>query len=330
LEDPIHVSILVAARNEEAVILRCLQSLHALDFPTDRLEILIGDDQSTDRSPQLVQEYITGKPQFRYFRIDQEQSGLKAKANVLAQLSHHARGTFLFYCDADMVVSPQWIAQMLRHFKPGVGVVVGVTRMLPTGFFAGLQSLEWMFVLAGMRLLSYIKVPITGLGNNMAMRREAYEAVGGYETIGFSLVEDYSLFMAIIKKGYDYAQAFNPGILNYSEPLKTYSELLIQRKRWIIGALTLPWVFQASSYLSALFLPLVLLLAFWEPELSAGIALFHYLHVTLGAALTVGILRQRDLWKVVPFFWFYSMSTFTVMLVNYYLPTRTVWKGRRY
>lgn len=41
---------------------------------------------------------------------------------------------------------------------------------------------------------------MTGLGNNMAVSREAYDAVGGYEQIGFSIVEDYALFIAIIRK----------------------------------------------------------------------------------------------------------------------------------
>jgi cellulose synthase/poly-beta-1,6-N-acetylglucosamine synthase-like glycosyltransferase len=330
LEDTLLVSILLAARNEEDTIINCLESLNALQFPAGQLEILIGDDHSTDRTAELVQTYIADKPAFRYFRIDDEWPGLRAKANVLGQLGRQARGRYLFFCDADIVVAPDWVSNLLGYFTPEVGVVVGVTRMHKKGLFADLQSLEWMFVLAGIRLLSYFKVPITGLGNNMAVRREAYDAVGGYEQLGFSLVEDFTLFMAIVKKGYGFVQAFDACILNRSEPLKSYHEFLVQRKRWIIGALTLPCVLQISSYVSALFLPLALLLAFWQPELSAGLALFHYLHVTVGAALTVAILRQRDLWKVVPVFWFYSMAAFTVMLVNYYLPTRTVWKERSY
>jgi cellulose synthase/poly-beta-1,6-N-acetylglucosamine synthase-like glycosyltransferase len=330
LEENSKVSILVAARNEEANIERCLQALSDLDFPAHRLEVLVGDDQSTDETARIIKTFIADKPHFRYFLIEQEVAGLKAKANVLAQLARHARGQYLLFCDADITVPNHWVTNLLQHFKPNTGIVVGVTRMRPEGIFADLQSLEWLFTMGGVRMLSLFKIPITGMGNNMAVTREAYQKVGGYEKIGFSIVEDFSLFMAIIKADFGFVQAFDKGVLARSEPLQSYQELMIQRKRWMVGAMKLPWLLKSVSFVTALFLPFLLVLAFWNPGLSAGIALFHYGHVTLGAAVTVAIIQQRDLWKAVPLFWFYTMINYTCMLVNYYLPNPTVWKGRKY
>src|SRR5687767_10374493 len=56
------VSVLIAARNEAANILGCLQSIESLDYPIDKLEILIGNDDSEDQTRTIVERFIAGKP----------------------------------------------------------------------------------------------------------------------------------------------------------------------------------------------------------------------------------------------------------------------------
>ncbi|WP_262489953.1 glycosyltransferase [Hymenobacter sp. AT01-02] len=65
------VSILIAARNEEATIERCLTALSRLNYPPEQLEILIGDDASTDNTAAIVAAFIANKPQFRLLSIRQ-------------------------------------------------------------------------------------------------------------------------------------------------------------------------------------------------------------------------------------------------------------------
>src|SRR5215217_6242939 len=228
----VRISILVAARNEEQNIERCLRSLDLLDFPKEQLEIIIGDDNSEDNTARIIQQFCTQKPGFRYMKITSRISGLKGKANVLAQLAHVARGHYFLYCDADIAVQPGWATEILSHFKPDSGVVVGVTRMKKhTHLLADLLSMEWLFALTVTRFFSHFKIPITGMGNNMAVSREAYFAIGGYEKIGFSIVEDYALFMAIARAGFDFQMAYKPEVVSISEPVNTFPELLRQRKR---------------------------------------------------------------------------------------------------
>jgi cellulose synthase/poly-beta-1,6-N-acetylglucosamine synthase-like glycosyltransferase len=60
-------SILIAARNEEDTILRCLQAIERLNYPPDRYEVLIGNDQSEDKTGLIIENFIRDKPQFRLF-----------------------------------------------------------------------------------------------------------------------------------------------------------------------------------------------------------------------------------------------------------------------
>ena len=85
------VSILIAARDEEASLPRCLASLRNLDYPQDLLEILVGDDGSTDRTAAVAVAAMQGfAGQFRVVSITDTLGQARGKANVLAHLA--ARG----------------------------------------------------------------------------------------------------------------------------------------------------------------------------------------------------------------------------------------------
>lgn len=328
------ISILLAARNEEKNILRCLNALVAIDYPKEQLEVLIGNDASTDSTGPLIDNFITENRLessfMKVFSIKPSEIGLQGKTNVLAQLAQQATGEYYFFCDADIAVAPTWIKGMLAEFENGVGSVVGVSRMRPLSLFADFQSIEWTTALHGMHLMAQFQIPSTGMGNNMAVSREAYEATGGYEKVGFSIVEDYALYMAILQKGYTFRNAFNQEVISESEPVKSLEELIVQRKRWVKGAMQSRLFLRLIFLGTALLLPFLLILGFFYPQYALSLAGAHYLFVTVGAAVPLLLLRQTNLWKALPFFWFYFTTNTTLMLVNHYLPYKTVWKGRIY
>ena len=329
-EEPVQVSILLAARNEEKNIERCLQSLLELDYPNNKIEILIGDDDSDDKTAAIIQNFIKDKPHYQYFKITDCVAGLKGKANVLAQLSHRAKGKYFFYCDADIAVPPTWIQSMLKHFQANTGVVVGITRMRSKHLFADFLSLEWLFTLSILRFFSIFKIALTGLGNNMAVTREAYFKVGGYEKIGFSIVEDYALFMAIVKAKYKFVQAYTDTIVAHSEPLNSFIELKVQRRRWMHGIMESPLILRICVIMSALYVPIIAVIGIWNPAKSLEMAISHYALITTVVLFAIIFLKQKDLWKTVFFFWFYLMSVCVWMLIIYLSPGETTWKGRNY
>lgn len=330
MEKEIKVSVLLAARNEEHQIIRCLTALSQLTFPRNEIEILIGNDASTDRTEELIRKFIVDKPQFTCFNIGPSDTNLKGKTNVLAQLAHKAKGTYYFYTDADIAVPQGWIQAMLSHFTETDGVVVGVTRIETGNFLSCMQSTEWVFALGLIRAGSRFGIPVTGMGNNMAITAEAYWSVGGYEQVGFSIVEDYAIFMAIIQRGYSFKQAYQTAVITVSTPMPDYIQQLNQRKRWMAGVMQSPWVIRLALVLSATHVPLLLLLGCWMPMLSLWLALSSYVLISAGAFAAIKTLKIQGLYQTLPLFWFYFNINNLVMLVNYILPTPTVWKGRHY
>jgi 1,2-diacylglycerol 3-beta-glucosyltransferase len=234
------VSILVAARNEAATIERCLQSLAALTYPAGLLEILIGDDASTDDTAAVVQRFIADKPQFRLLSIRHRLGAARGKSNVLAHLCRAATSDYFLLTDADMVLSPGWVQALLGAATPGVGIVTGITTASGS-LFGRLQGLDWLFGLNLVRLLTDHGVPVTAVGNNMLVTRAAYESIGGYEALAFTVSEDLQLFTQVVAQGWQFRNLVEPGALGISLPQPTWRQLLQQRKRWMSGAARLPW-----------------------------------------------------------------------------------------
>jgi cellulose synthase/poly-beta-1,6-N-acetylglucosamine synthase-like glycosyltransferase len=326
----VRVSILIAARNEEANILACLEAVAQLDWPASHLDVWIGNDGSEDRTGERVAGFISDKPHFHLLHVTGQVGAARGKSNVLAQLAARATGDYLFFTDADVRVPPAWIKSMLAAWKPGVGLVNGVTLVAGEGLAARLQAIEWVYAISLMRRFAERRIPITAMGNNMMTTREAYLSTGGYERLPFSITEDYQLFRCIRAKGFGFRQAFNPGVLAFTAPAGSWRQLLQQRKRWMTGAMQLPWYQKLFVIAEALLVPAVVALGLYHP-LAAGL-LF-----ALRAALIVGEVRGalrrldqrgrfRDVWPYLP----YHFLVVTANVLYYLLPVPVVWKGRKY
>lgn len=324
------VSILIAARNEETTILDCLWAISQLNYPTDAVEVLIGNDQSTDQTSAVVADYIADKPGFRLIAITESQAGLWGKANVLAQLTRLARGQYLFFTDADTRVPPDWLLEMSGQFAGTVGIVTGVT--LPNGprFLDKLQTIDWLYNLTLTHLVSSFGVPVTAMGNNMAVSRDAYDAVGGYESLPFSVVEDYVLFRAIIGRGFGFRNVLNEDVLARTRPVDTLQQFLNQRKRWMRGATALPGWMVVSLYGQYLAGPLLLLLGWFVPALAVGLYVLKLFVQTLVISLGLGRLRQTRLWPYALLFEVYQLIIGPLSVLYYLSPTQIEWKGRTY
>lgn len=319
------VSVLVAARNEEQNIERCLRSLLRLDYPPEKLEILVGDDDSGDDTLQLAAAVAAEHPEVKVFSIRENLGNARGKANVLAHLARHAGGDIYFITDADIAVPPSWIKGMLTGHTP-VGIVSGVTGVEGNP----LQRIEWLFAMGMLKVITDFNCPVTAVGNNMYVTREAYEAVGGYETIPFSVTEDFELFRQVRKKGFVVLQLYNKDVLAESLPARGFLPLLIQRKRWMHGAVQLPWPvvgilsLQAFYYLALIALliltPAYALLAF-AIKTCVQTAFILRVHRTLGQKVNYAALVIYE---------FYSMILSLSSGVFYLLPVKIIWKDRKY
>ncbi len=121
------VTVIVAARNEEKNILRCLNSLDRLIYPEDKIEIIIVDDNSEDNTNLIVSNFIDGKNKFKLIKTHDKISNLIGKTNALANALKIASGDIIFTTDADCVVNPNWVKKTVSYFQDDVVAVFGYT-----------------------------------------------------------------------------------------------------------------------------------------------------------------------------------------------------------
>jgi len=322
------ISILVAARNEEENILACLKALNNLHYPQHRLQILIGNDSSTDKTVEIVENFIQGKSKFQLIHISENIGNAVGKANVLAQLAHEAKGEWLFFTDADIIHQPNWVLNMLE---------LGGDKDLITGFTwienNALQAIEWTLTLGVAKIFSDFKLPTTAMGNNMAVKKEAYLKTGGYEALKSSVVEDFVLLQAIIKQGGSFINLLEKDIKAISKPTKSFLELLQQRKRWMQGAIQAPWYAKTYITLKVMFI-FALLGAFlinpeqWQIILGAwGIKIISQ---SLLVLLFLRRIQQKVLWMYLLFYEVYTSILTPLFILYYVIPFRVFWKGRKY
>jgi len=324
-------TVIVAARNEEANILRCLKSLDALVYPEDKLEIIIVDDRSTDATGKIIDEYIKDKKRFIKLVTTKEIGRLKGKTNALANAIKIANGEIILTTDADCEVAPTWAKAIASYFRKDVGMVNGYTDQSAENNFEGMQSLDFIYLLAVASGATNFNKPLSCIGNNMAYRKSAYTDVGGYENLPFSVTEDFNLMFAIFKlKKYKLISPLDIESLVTSAPCANIKSLVHQKKRWGVGGLKSPlrgYMVMASGFLAHV---CMLLTPFMFSTHALSLA---FLKILLDFLLLYPVLKTLGIQKKIkylPVFELYFLVYVLALPLMLAFSKKVVWKGREY
>ncbi len=327
------IAILVAARNEALCIGSCLKALEALNIPKGHtLEILIGNDGSEDDTGNIAIGYCKRNPIFNYKYIREKKYGLKAKANVLAQLIELTDADFLLVTDADTIVPKNWLISMLKFAKEGrYDTVTGITLLKGDRIWAKWQCLEWMSMLNLAGVLSRYQIPFTAMGNNWYFSRKAYEKVGGYSSVGFSVTEDFALYNAFRREGFRFGQNCSKEVRAFSLPKDSLSALLSQRHRWLKGAWSGGWSIRLLGTLYCFQAVFWLILTFGYPNLLFLLLIKLLLQAYLQAYLCKSYQLKGMLLALISFE-AYQLFFYPLLFISYFINKRkqVIWKGRKY
>ncbi len=191
------VSLCVPARNEEAVIGDCVRTLLAQDYPAITQLVLV-DDGSEDRTAELAREAAAGDERLQVVRGEGPPPGWIGKSAACWRAQQEATGEWLLFVDADVQLHPR-----------AVSVAIGAARYYETHMLSWFGAMDtrsfWEHVL--MPYIADVIVLFSPLsrvndpgrddcianGQFLLIRRDAYDEVGGHETIKGSVVDDVSL-----------------------------------------------------------------------------------------------------------------------------------------
>jgi 1,2-diacylglycerol 3-beta-glucosyltransferase len=232
------VSLMVAAKNEEAVIGRLAEQLCGLDYPADRYEVWVIDDASTDRTPQLLDELAQKYPQLKVFHRSPGAGG--GKSGALNQALPLTKGEFLGVFDADAQIDPDFLRWMLPTFgRERVGAIQLRKAIIQAEKPSADANNLWIWgqqaEMAVDAIMRQQQVAIGGLGelrgNGQFVRRSALQECGGWneETI----TDDLDLTLRLHLNNWDIECLSTPPV--YEEGVTNAMALWHQRSRWAEG-----------------------------------------------------------------------------------------------
>jgi len=331
------VTVLVACRNEEHNIENCLRSLIDLNYPKEKLKILVGNDQSEDNTLKIARQFESKYDFIQVIDIQEDSTGLKAKARVMAQLDKHAVGDYYLVTDADVCVNSNWILGLLSNMNEEIGVASGTTMVKSNGIGGLFQEIDWAYFMGLLNVISYSGVPATAVGNNMIIRKDAYWQTGGYSKIHFSITEDYKLYKEVCDKGWKWNNIMNNDVLGYSEKTNGFIPLLHQRKRWLSGGKELPWYWwilfgiYGAYYFVSVALVLIFLLKFPVDNYLLLIPVIKWGLQSIQIFIIYRHLSQKppNLLKLIIYEFYLTLITISTAIF-FVLPVKTNWKDRKY
>lgn len=231
------VSVIVAARNEAHRIPPLLDDLAAQDYPA--YEVLIVDDRSTDATAEIVRaaaDVHAGR--LRLINQRDVPIGTSPKKMALQKGIEASRGELLLLTDADCRVRPGWITETVRYFEPDVAMVLGYSELTVdrgSSLFERVQAFEFLTLVAMMAASANLSYPLGASGQNIAFRRSAFYAVGGYKSVMHRIAGDDMLMLQLIKRTPGVGRivyADHTGARNRTYPERTWRAFRNQRARW--------------------------------------------------------------------------------------------------
>ena len=229
LTDVPSVSLLVAAKNEEAVISKLVTMLGNLDYPQDKYEVWVVDDHSTDQTPIILDKLAQEYPQLKVLHRGAGASG--GKSGALNQAFSLSKGEIVGVFDADAVVSPDLLRSVVPMFKEAKIGAVQVRKAIANGslnFWTKGQREE-------MALDSYFqqqRIALGGIGelrgNGQFVRRQALDRCGGWNEQ--TITDDLDLTVRLHLDNWDIG--FLPFPAVQEEAVTSFSALWHQRNRW--------------------------------------------------------------------------------------------------
>ena len=188
-----HVTVVVAAWNEEGVIGEKIENTLGLNYPAELLDLIVVSDESTDRTDEIVSEYRERTGRVRLLRLGGRQ-GKSAALNVGVPA---ARGEVVVLTDANAMFEAEAIGRLVCWFgDPRVGAVSGELRYRTSGGVGEGESVYWRYE-QGVKKAESAQHSLLGAnGSIYAIRRDLYRAVHPRD------VNDFRIPYEILLRGY--------------------------------------------------------------------------------------------------------------------------------
>lgn len=232
------VSVILPAHDEERTLPATLASLGRIEY-AGPIEFVIVDDRSTDRTREVIEEFAAADARFRLVAVTEPSRRLAPKVNAVDHGIRASKGEIILATDADCLHAPGWVTGMVSHFAPEVVMVAGYVSTSRMGEARSplkrFESVDWFTLMLVSRSLTRFGLKFANSANNLAYRRAAFEAVGGFGAAGRAPSGDEDLLTQKLGRlpGARVVFADSPECRVLTSGAAHAVALVRQRRRWV-------------------------------------------------------------------------------------------------
>ena len=217
------VTIVIPAHNEEAVIAAKLDNILSIDYPQDRLQVIVCDDASDDRTVEIVRGYLSKG-------IDLSEGARSGKVGALNRALSLATGEFFVITDADIILNIDSLREIISNFADkSVGCVIAQTRMMNSELETSeTGGLYWRYEALIRQSESDLHSTVAATGHLMGLRRVIMQPIPANV-----ILDDFYLAMMTISQGYRVIS--EPKAVVWERPTKSIGDDVNRRRRLTAG-----------------------------------------------------------------------------------------------
>ncbi|MBU1097119.1 MAG: glycosyltransferase [Bacteroidetes bacterium] len=225
----LNFSIIIAAKNEANIIQALLSSLDQLNYPQDKFEIIIVNDNSTDDTAEIISSYASKNNNLKLIRSDSSNIGKKSALTIGI---NNATFENLIITDADCTVQPKW----LKYFSQKLNSCDIVFGVAPLNQNSGIINKIICFESLRSHLLIFgfanIGLPYSASARSFAFKKSVFNKLDGYNGTNETLSGDDDLFLReAIKHKLSIKFITTNQAFVYSEPKKSLNDYFKQKAR---------------------------------------------------------------------------------------------------
>jgi cellulose synthase/poly-beta-1,6-N-acetylglucosamine synthase-like glycosyltransferase len=294
------VSLIITAYNEEDIIEDKIQNIKQLDYPSDKLQVIVVTDGSNDNTHTIVQQHS-----FVQLLHDNQRRGKLAAMNRAIDYAKHE---IVIFNDANGFLNNEALKKIVRHYAdPKVGAVSGEKKIIKSGGSVSEgEGLYWKYESMLKRLDSDLKTIVGAAGELFSIRRSLYIKLN--ENI---VIEDFVQSLLLCRRGY--VVRYEPEAWSAEVPSLNIEDEMERKTRISAGA------FQAMVIL------LPLLNFFKHPLLTFMYVSHRVLRWTLGPLAMLLLLVSNCLLVSQPSNWLYRIAL--AAQVIFYVMTLIGWRN---
>ncbi len=225
-----NVTVAIPAYNEEACIKDTLNSVLNLDYPKDKLEVVIVNDGSTDNTKSIVEKMIADNASFDIKLLNQSNKGKGSAINSALSI---AKGEFFVTFDSDSFISSNALKKILPYFSDKrVAAVMPLMKVKdPKTLLQKVQWCEYLINLFYKRLMSILDCIHVAPGPFSVYKKSILQSLGGFDEK--NLTEDLEMSLRLQKNHYKLVQILSTEV--YTIAPKDFKGFYRQRNRWYKG-----------------------------------------------------------------------------------------------